>query len=137
MEDVKEFLSFKKDIKGGKYSFEQKMMHHGMTFFTLMSIITGFIMLLKIDTPFWQRDPFIFSADVWGIIYLFHGISTLFFISFIMLHVYFSLRPEKRFYTRSMIKGWITKKEYNENHDVERWKPEEIVQKKNVKEENK
>jgi formate dehydrogenase subunit gamma len=131
IKEIKGFVAVDRKVKGGKYSLEQKMMHHGMTFFSLISILTGFLMLLKLDTPFWDRDPFIFTADVWGIIYLLHGISTLFFVSFIMLHIYFSLRPEKLFYTRSMIKGWITKDEYNENHDPIKWKLEELNKKEN------
>lgn len=120
--DVREFISTGGKVRGAKYSLEQKMMHHAVTFFSLISLGTGWAMLLKIDTPFWKRNPFIFNADTWGVIYVFHGLSTLFFISLIMMHVYFSLRPEKRLYLRSMIKGWITRKEFEENHDPDRWK---------------
>ena len=119
--DVREFIASRGHVKGGKYSLEQKLMHHGITFFSLVSLATGWLMLLKIDTPFWQRDPFIFSAEIWGIIYVLHGISTLLFVSSIMMHIYFSLRPEKVPFLRSMFKGWITRKEFNDNHDPERW----------------
>ncbi len=78
-------------------------------------------MLLKIDTPFWERDPFIFEADTWGLIYVLHGVSTLLFVSSIMLHIYFSLRPEKSHYLRSMFKGYLTEEEYKEHHDPEKW----------------
>lgn len=120
--DVKEFIASGGHVRGGKYSLEQKLMHHGITLFSLVSLVTGWLMLLKIDTPFWQRDPFIYSADTWGLIYVLHGISTLLFVSSIMLHIYFSLRPEKSHYLRSMFKGWLTRDEYNENHDPDRWK---------------
>lgn len=120
--DVKEFISSAGHVRGGKYSLEQKLMHHGITLFSLVSLVTGWIMLLKIDTPFWERDPFIYSADTWGLIYVLHGLSTLLFVSSIMLHIYFSLRPEKSHYLRSMFKGWLTKEEYNKNHDPDRWK---------------
>lgn len=119
--DVKEFIAGKGKVRGGKYSLEQKLMHHGITFFSVVALVTGWLLLFKIDTPFWERDPFIFDAGTWGIIYVFHGLSTLFFISFIMMHIYFSLRPEKALYLRSMFKGWLTKKEYEENHDPDRW----------------
>jgi len=119
--DISEFITSRGHNKGGKYSLEQKLMHHGITFFSLVSLATGWLMLLKIDTPFWERDPFIFSAEIWGIIYVFHGISTLLFVSSIMMHIYFSLRPEKAPFLRSMFKGWITRKEFNDNHDPERW----------------
>ena len=47
--------------------------------------------------------------------------TNLLFIFSIMMHVYFSLRPEKSHYLRSIFKGWLTRKEYNENHDPDRW----------------
>ncbi len=40
----------------------------------------------------------------------------------IMAHVYFAVRPEKWWMTRSMIKGWITREEYLEHYDPELWK---------------
>jgi formate dehydrogenase subunit gamma len=119
--DIKEFIAGGGKVKGGKYSLEQKLMHHGITGLSLISLVTGWLMLLKIDTPFWERDPFIFEAYTWGILYVLHGLSTLFFVSFVMMHIYFSLRPEKAMYFRSMIKGWITKEEFKENHDQDRW----------------
>jgi len=42
-----------------------------------------------------------------------------------VFHLYFTLRPEKLFYLRSMIKGWISEDEHSENHDPERWAPDE------------
>lgn len=119
--DLREFIVGGGKVRGGKYSLEQKLMHHGITFFSLVSLVTGWMMMLKIDTPFWERDPFIFEADTWGIIYVLHGLSTLLFVSSIMMHVYFSLRPEKSHYLRSMIKGWLTREEYNKDHDPDRW----------------
>ena len=119
--DIREFIADGGKVRGGKYSLEQKLMHHGITLFSLVSLITGWLMLLKIDTPFWERNPFIFGADTWGIIYVLHGLSTLMFVSSIMMHVYCSLRPEKSHYLRSMFKGWMTREEYNENHDPDRW----------------
>ncbi|MBT6960197.1 MAG: cytochrome b/b6 domain-containing protein, partial [Rhodospirillaceae bacterium] len=41
--------------------------------------------------------------------------------SLIMLHVYFGVRPEKLFYLRSMVFGWITREELEKNHDPEQW----------------
>lgn len=108
-------------IKSGKYSPAQKLMHHSVSLFVLIAIITGLLMMIKIDTPFWDRDPYWLSDDKWGIIYILHGSSSLFLSTIIMIHVYIALRPEKRMYTRSMILGWISKAEFNEYHDKERW----------------
>jgi formate dehydrogenase subunit gamma len=58
----------------------------------------------------------------WGVVYVLHGLAALLLITMVMTHVYFALRPEKRLFTRSMIKGWITRAEYVEHHDPERWR---------------
>ena len=69
--DLKEFVECRGKVRGGKYSLEQKLMHHGITLFSLVSLVTGWLLLLKIDTPIWEKNPFIFEASTWGIIYLF------------------------------------------------------------------
>ena len=57
-------------------------------------------------------------------IYVLHDLAALILITMIMLHVYFSLRPEKLHFLRSMILGWITREEFEELHDESRWKVE-------------
>ena len=42
-------------------------------------------------------------------------------IGVIALHIYFGLRLEKLFYTRSIIKGWISEEELKANHDPDEW----------------
>jgi hypothetical protein len=44
-------------------------------------------------------------------------------LAVLILHVYFALRPEKLFFTRSMIVGWITGEEYRKTFD-DRWRPD-------------
>ena len=36
-------------------------------------------------------------------------------------HVYFAVRPEKWWITKSMIFGWITRRQYLEHHEPARW----------------
>ena len=38
-----------------------------------------------------------------------------------IIHVYFALRPDEWHLTRSMLRGWITGKEYRDHHDPRRW----------------
>ena len=108
----------------GKYSIPQKLYHLALLIVVLLGIVTGLIMLIKIDSPLWQRNPYLLSQEVWGYIYVLHGFSALFSISLIMMHVYFAFRPEKLFYTRSMIRGWISVDEYTNHHDPALWNPE-------------
>lgn len=108
-------------LKPGKYSPAQKMIHHAFSLVVLTAVVTGLLMMFKVDTPFWERDPYIFSSDTWGFIYVLHGFSSLFLITMIMVHIYFALRPEKRLYLRAMVFGWISHEEFINNHDPERW----------------
>ena len=107
--------------KPGKYSPAQKIIHHVFSLLVLTAVVTGLLMMVKIDTPFWKRNPYTFSSDTWGIIYVLHGSAAVILITVIMLHVYFALRPEKRFYLRSMILGRISRDMFEKNHDPDRW----------------
>ncbi len=107
--------------KTGKYSIAQRLMHSSVTVFCLTALVTGLLMLVRIDTPFWERDPYILSQSTWGWIYVLHGLAALVFVSLISLHIYFAVRPEKLFYLRSMVFGWITREELEKNHDPDIW----------------
>jgi formate dehydrogenase subunit gamma len=95
----------------GKYSIAQKLMHHAMTVMVLGAAITGVLMLKKIRTPLLVRDPYLFSAHSWGIIYVVHGLAALSAITLVIVHVYFGLIPENRMYLRAMITGWMSRSE--------------------------
>lgn len=114
---------FDKDIKSGKYSFAQKGIHWAMTLLVLLVIATGLLMFSVMDSPWWARSNWMQESTL-GWTFVFHGLSTLGLVGLISLHIYFSLRPEKRFYTRSMIKGWISEHEHQANHDSELWTPD-------------
>jgi len=120
--DLKELTNT--EVKPGKYSLAQKCMHAAITVLTLLVIGSGLVMFAMIDTPWWERSNAISEAAL-GWIFFIHGVSTLALIGLICMHVYFSLRPEKLFYTRSMIRGWISRDELEANHDPEHWAPDE------------
>jgi formate dehydrogenase gamma subunit len=105
----------------GKYSLAQKLFHHLILVVVLTAIVTGLMMMVRVDTPLWQRNPYWLAESVWGIVYVLHGLAALCLITLIMLHVYFALRPDKLFYTRSMLTGWITAEEQQAHHDPTRW----------------
>jgi formate dehydrogenase subunit gamma len=95
----------------GKYSVAQKLMHHAMTVMVLCAVATGVLMLKKIRTPLLVRDPYLFGADTWGVIYVIHGLAALSAITLVIVHVYFGLIPENRMYLRAMISGWMSRRE--------------------------
>lgn len=108
--------------KPGKYTLAQKAMHHSVALTGLAAVGTGLVMLVKIDTPFWKRNPYVLSENVWGIIYVVHGFASLALVTLIMLHIYFTLRPERFFYLRSMLLGWIRRDELTAHHDPALWR---------------
>ena len=107
--------------KIGKYSVGQKAFHHAVAVVVLVVIVTGIIMMIGIDGPFWERNPFIISESMRGLVFVLHGFAGLISITMIMVHIYFAIRPEKLYMTRSMIRGWITREDYQDKHDPELW----------------
>jgi len=106
----------------GKYSLAQKAIHAAFAVVVLTALISGCILLAKIDTPLWERDPYFLSYDAWGVVYVAHGFSALTLITLVMLHIYFSLRPEKFLYLRSMIVGSLSQADFTKYHDSGRWR---------------
>jgi len=107
--------------KPGKYPIDHKLYHHVIVVVTLGAIGTGLLMMFRVDTPFWERNPYILSDQLWGFVYVLHGISGVALISLVMAHVYFAIRPEKWWITMSIINGWIGREQYLEHHDPKRW----------------
>lgn len=107
--------------KAGKYPFDHRMYHHAVVVASLAAIVTGALMMVRIDTPFWTRNPYLFSDGVWGVMYVVHGLSGVSFILLIASHIYFALRPEKRWITWSMVRGWIDREHYAEHFDPAKW----------------
>lgn len=111
--------------KPGKYSPAQKLIHHAFAVAVLTTVVTGLLMMRKIDTPVWERDASVFADATWGLIHVFHDLAALLLITMVMAHVYFALRPEKLVFLRAMWRGWITRAEYESHHDPRRWRTEE------------
>lgn len=108
----------------GKYPLLQKLYHLAVAVIVLGLIVTGLMMTVKIDTPFWPRNPYWLSESDWTVIYVIHDLAAMTALTLVMIHVYFAIRPEKLWITRSMILGWITRGEYLDHHDPTRWKAE-------------
>ena len=84
-------------------------------------MLTGLVMMKRVETPFWVRDPYMFSDGTWGFIYVLHGLSSVALVTLVIAHVYFAIRPEKFWITKSMFLGWIDREHYVEHHDPQRW----------------
>ena len=108
--------------KPGKYDASQKLYHLGVAVVVLSVVCSGLLMLLKIDTPLWRRDPYLFSADTWGVIYVIHGMAAMTIVAIVIIHLYFTLMPNSWYMLRAMVRGWISREEYTKHYDATRWK---------------
>jgi formate dehydrogenase subunit gamma len=109
--------------KPGKYELSQKLYHWAVAVLVLALVATGLLMLSKIDTPLWRRDPYWLSDASWGLIYALHDLSAMAVLALLLVHVYFGLRPDRFWILRAMVLGWITRDEYLAHHDQRRWAP--------------
>jgi formate dehydrogenase subunit gamma len=105
----------------GKYDAAQKLYHLGIIVLVLSVVGSGLLMLTKIDTPLWQRNPYWLSSDAWGIIYVIHDVSAMAIVAIVMIHIYFAFVPDSWYLTPSMFRGWISRKDYSKHHDPARW----------------
>lgn len=107
--------------RAGKYPVDQKMFHHVAMIATLGAVVTGVLMMFRVDNFLLPMNTYMFSDTAWGWIYVIHGVCGIGLIFLVIAHVYFAIRPEKRWMTWSMINGWIDRDRYLQNHDPARW----------------
>lgn len=108
--------------KAGKYPADNKLYHTAITLSGFIAMITGLFMMTRVQTPFFTRNPYGFFGDTgWGVMYVSHGLMGVALVTLTLAHVYFAIRPEKFWITKSMIFGWISRRHYLEHHDPQRW----------------
>ena len=107
--------------KPGKYPLGNRLYHLAIVVTGLAVMFTGLFMLKRVRTPFFVRDPYILGDRAWGFTYVAHGLAGVGLVGLVIAHVYFAVRPEKWWITKSMILGWITRRQYLEHHEPGRW----------------
>lgn len=110
------------EAPSGKYPLGNRLYHLVVTIAGLAVIVTGLLMMPRIRNPIVARDPYFMGDPAWGFTYVLHGLAGVGFVGLIIAHIYFALRPEKLWITKSMILGYITRRQYLEHHDPDRWK---------------
>jgi cytochrome b subunit of formate dehydrogenase len=108
-----------------KYPLENKFYHEVIVLAGLAVMVTGLLMMKRVQTGIFTRNPYLFGDMMWGMMYVLHGLAGVGLIALIMVHVYFGIRPEKLPITKSMIFGWMSRDFYLEEHDPARWAVEE------------
>ena len=106
----------------GKYPLDHQLYHLAVSIFGLLVAATGLLMMLRIDTPIIPRNDAFFAEGQWGIVYSLHGLAAVLFVALTITHIYFAVRPEKLWSTKSMIFGWVSRSDYLSHFDPNRWK---------------
>jgi cytochrome b subunit of formate dehydrogenase len=107
--------------KPGKYPLGNRLYHLVIVLSALVVVASGLIMMVRVRTPFFTRNPYLLDDAKWGFTYVAHGLAGVALVGLVIAHVYFAVRPEKWWITKSMILGWITRRQYLEHHDPQRW----------------
>jgi len=107
--------------KSGKYPLGNRLYHLAIVVTGLAASITGALMIPRIRTGLVTRNPYYLADTTWGITYVTHGLAGVGLVGLVIAHVYFAIRPEKWWITKSMILGFITRRQYLEHHEPTRW----------------
>ena len=107
--------------KPGKYPLGNRLYHLAVMVAGLVVIATGVVMMWRVRTGLVERNPYILTDTTWGLTYVLHGLAGVGFVGLVIAHIYFALRPEKLWITKAMIFGTISRREYLEYHDPDRW----------------
>jgi formate dehydrogenase subunit gamma len=108
--------------KSGKYPLGNRLYHTAIVVTALGAALTGVLMMWRVRTPFFTRNPYLLNDTTWGVTYVAHGLAGVALVGLVIAHVYFAVRPEKWWITKAMILGWITRRQYLEHHEPERWR---------------
>jgi cytochrome b subunit of formate dehydrogenase len=108
--------------KSGKYPLGNRLYHTVIVVAGLVAVVSGVLMMWRVRTPFVTRNPYLLSDSVWGFTYVAHGLAGVGLVGLVIAHVYFAVRPDKWWITKSMLLGWITRRQYLEHHEPDRWR---------------
>ncbi len=117
----------REDVPGprpGKYPLGTRLYHLAVMVAGLAVIATGILMMWRVRTGLVERTPYVMSDPAWGVTYVLHGLMGVGFVGLVIAHIYFALRPEKLWITKSMIFGTISRRDYLTHHDPDRWVPD-------------
>jgi cytochrome b subunit of formate dehydrogenase len=117
-----------------EYPSAQKLLHWSVTGATIGIILTGFVLLRRIELqPLWSSArEFSFLGVQFGLgtvetpglvawSFVFHDFLAVGMLALVMGHVYFALRPNEWEITKSMITGKVTAEEYAEKYAPNSW----------------
>lgn len=107
--------------KPAKYPLGNRLYHYATAGTGVVAVVSGLLMMTHVQTPFLTRNPYLLSDSIGGLTYVAHGLAGVGLVGLVIAHVYFAARPEKWWITKSMVVGWITRRQYLEHHEPSRW----------------
>ena len=108
--------------KSGKYPLGNRLYHLAILVVGLTAAITGMIMMPRVPQPLFTRNPYLLQDTTWGWTYVTHGVMGVALVGLVIAHVYFAIRPEKFYITKSMLFGFMSRRDSLAHHDPARWK---------------
>lgn len=107
--------------KHGKYPLDHKLYHTAVMLAGLAVIGTGLVMMFRIENVLVPRNAYLLSEATWGLMYALHGLGAVLFVMLTLTHIYFAIRPDKFWLTKSMLFGSVDRDHYLAHHDPKRW----------------
>lgn len=107
--------------KHGKYPLDHKLYHTAVMLAGLAVIGTGLVMMFRIENALIPHNAYLLSEPTWGLMYTLHGLGAVLFVMLTLTHIYFAIRPDKFWLTKSMLFGSVDREHYLDHHDPERW----------------
>jgi cytochrome b subunit of formate dehydrogenase len=118
-----------------KYPSAQKLLHWSVTGATLGLILTGLVLLRRVQTPIWAatREFSVLGVEFglggatvgsMGLVpwsFVLHDFLAVAVLALVMGHVYFALRPREWAITRSMVTGTVPARAYAEKYSPSSW----------------
>ena len=107
--------------KHAKYPLDHKLYHTAVMLAGLAVIGTGIVMMFRIENSLVSRNAYLLAEETWGLMYSLHGLGAVLFVMLTLTHIYFAVRPDKIWLTKSMIFGSVDREQYLAHHDPSRW----------------
>jgi cytochrome b subunit of formate dehydrogenase len=117
-----------------KYPGAQKLLHWGVTGATLGLIVTGLVLLRRVNfVGLWSAtreftflgiDFTLGQAGQMGLIswsFVLHDFLAIATVAMVMGHIYFAVRPQEWDVTKSMITGYVSARGYAEKYRPDSW----------------
>lgn len=106
--------------KHGKYPLDHKLFHTAVMLAGLAVIGTGLVMMFRIENALVPRNAYLLSEPTWGLMYTLHGLGAVLFVMLTLTHIYFAIRPDKFWLTKSMLFGSVERERYLDHHEIGR-----------------